>query len=196
MERLINLRDINSYLINLDESTDRLAKCSKLLHELNIKYSRFPGIKDSISVVGCGKSHLKLLNSLSSSSVIYEDDIQVTDDFTNLISVPSEADALYLGVSNHGYVGYNVGVRNTVKATQYNQNFKRVYNMCSTHAIVYLSNRYVEAAKQIIEFCITNNLPFDLGLAKIHKDLVILTPNKPMFFQEEQPEFTNLVLNT
>jgi len=32
-------------------------------------------------------------------------------------------------------------------------------------------------------------------LASIHKDFVILTPNKPFFYQTEQEDFTRLVLS-
>ena len=146
--------------------------------------------------MGCALSHRRVLETLETSSLILEDDIGVSVGFQREFMIPPEADAIYLGVSNHGYVrGYTqVGLKGVVIASQYNEQYKRVFNMCSTHAILYLSERYIEAAHKKIEECLFSGLAFDLGLASIHKDYTILTPNDPFFYQREQEEFTNFSL--
>ena len=67
-------------------------------------------------------------------------------------------------------------------------------SMCSTHAILYLSDRYIKAAREVIMEYLNSSRAFDVGLASIHKDFNILTPNDPIFYQTEQPEFTKFSL--
>jgi hypothetical protein len=66
--------------------------------------------------------------------------------------------------------------------------------MCSTHAILYLSQEYIDAAHGVITNCLKNGAPFDLGLAALHRYFTILTPNDPYFYQTEQEAFTKLSL--
>ena len=73
-------------------------------------------------------------------------------------------------------------------------NFKRIYNMCSSHAVLYLSQKYIDAAVNIIEAYLNAEVPLDVALPSIHKDFKILTPNSPYFYQKDQPELTNLSL--
>ena len=46
----------------------------------------------------------------------------------------------------------------------------------------------------MIEECLKDGTPFDLGIASLHKDFNVLTPNDPWFYQTEQPELTNFSL--
>lgn len=193
----VNLQETKNYLINLDDALGRLTQSSDLLEDNHLPFERFPGIKNEVGVVGCAMSHQSLLKTASSPCLILEDDIGMEDSFRLQLDIPDEADAVYLGVSNHGYVrGYDsVGIKNIVMASQYDDQYKRVYNMCSTHAILYLTDSYISAALEKIEECLEFEMSFDLGLASIHKDFVILTPNKPFFYQTEQEDFTRLVLS-
>ena len=79
-------------------------------------------------------------------------------------------------------------------ASQYTEKFKRVFNMCATHSILYLTDKYKNAAEDIVHKCLAKGIPFDLGLASIHRHFVVLTPNKPFFYQQGQEPFTNLEL--
>jgi len=195
MENTISLKKTKNILINLDSSTDRLNFSTQILNKLQIPFNRFSAIKHDIGILGCGLSHYDLLSTIKPNTLILEDDIESTEFFSLNLSVPKEADAIYLGISDHGYIrNQRMGYRGTVLASQYNKNYKRVFNMCSTHAILYLSQKYINAAKDIVFECLQKSIPFDLGLAAIHKDYNILTPNDPMFYQIEQSEFTKFSL--
>lgn len=194
-ETTIRLNEVPSILINMDDAAHRLRKVTSVLDPLKIKPTRFSGVKHTHSVVGCGMSHLDILEDTKPMTLILEDDIEVTPHFKESFKIPEGTDAVYLGVSDHGYIKISPqGHRGAVLATQYTNDYKRVFNMCSTHAILYTSERYIKAAREIISKCLASNVAFDLGLASIHRHFNIITPNDPWFYQTGQPEFTNLSL--
>jgi len=195
MEKNISLKKTTNILINLEKAVDRLKKSTKLLNDLEIPFERFNAIEHERGLIGCGLSHLNLLEKITPGTIIFEDDIGYMPNTTTEVTVPEEADAIYLGVSNHGYIRTQpYGYRGVVLASQYTPQCKRIFNMCSTHAILYLSERYIKSAREIVSKCLQKGFPFDLGLASIHKDFNILTPNDPIFYQTEQPEFTKFSL--
>lgn len=189
------LNTIQTYVINLPKDSDRLLSTKKELLRIGQDHEVVAGVSHEQGIVGCGMAHLKLFSEKKPRCLILEDDIALTDHILRDIDIPEEADAIYLGVSNHGYVmNRGVGIGDAVMCSRWDINYKRVLNMCSTHAIIYLSDRYWEAAKTITTKCLQTGVPFDLGLASIHRHFNILTPNDPMFFQAGQPQHTNLSL--
>lgn len=196
MEKSISLKDTTNLLINLEKDNDNLKNSADVLGGLGIPFDRFNAIEHSLGIVGCGLSHLSLMKTIKPNTLILEDDIKATDKVEIDIKYPEEADAIYLGVSNHGYIRSHPtqGFRGVVLASQYTSRWKRVLNMCSTHAILYLSERYIKAVSSKIEYCVHNGIAFDVGIASLHKDFIVLTPNDPGFYQTDQPNFTNLSL--
>ncbi len=195
MEKSISLKETQNVLINLEKATDRLEASTKVLGDLDIPFDRFEAVEHSLGIVGCGLSHLCLMKSLKPGTVIFEDDIGSTKDANTFLTFPEDTDAVYLGVSNHGYIRKQPwGFAGVVLASQQTPTMKRVLNMCSTHAILYLSERYIKAVEEKIEECLKDGTPFDLGIASLHKDFNVLTPNDPWFYQTEQPELTNFSL--
>lgn len=190
------LEGLKTYLINLDEDIDRLKTSTQVLQSIDQSFIRYSAVKHSVGLVGCGLSHLNLLSHAGPSSLILEDDIALTSYEKYLGPIPKETDAIYLGVSNYGYVRrIPHGVEGSVLVSQISKDYKRIFNMCSTHAIIYLSDRYIRACQQIITHCLQVGAPFDLGLASIHRHFNIITPNSPWFYQLNQPNLTNIVLN-
>jgi GR25 family glycosyltransferase involved in LPS biosynthesis len=197
MEQSIDLRNTTNFLVNLDADTDRLAASTKVLDSLQIPFDRFSAIKHEKGLVGCGMSHHRLLSSIKPNTLILEDDIADTGHASNILpAVPEGVDAIYLGVSRYGFVNKPFATEDTVLAANYDENYKKIFNMCSTHAILYLSQRYIDACSRIIQDCLDNNIPFDLGLATLHRYFNILTPKQPMFYQSDQAWATHIVLPT
>ena len=191
----IDLSSIPTKLINLKGADDRLAKSHEALAGVGQPFERFEGLRHSVGVIGCGMSHLSLLNSIKPFTLILEDDIGVTPAIKNKIRVPEGTDAIYLGVSNHGYIrNQKHGYRGVVMASSYSEEYLQVFNMCSTHAILYVSDRYIEACKSVIISYLEKGVAFDVGLASIHRHFNILTPIDPWFYQLEQPRETNFSL--
>jgi len=189
------LNQYKTIVINLEEQKDRFENCKKILNSINQPFERFNAIKHEQGIVGCGLSHLELFNKITPGTLVFEDDIELTSFEKRFEQIPENTDAIYLGVSRYGYVkGYPYSFPNSVLTSQFNKDYKRIYNMCSLHAVIYLSKKYIDACRDITVKCLSNGIPFDLGVASIHKNFQILTPNDPHFFQSGQPHATNLSL--
>jgi GR25 family glycosyltransferase involved in LPS biosynthesis len=69
-----------AFYINLDHRTDRRAEIEAELDRIGIPCERFPAIKYSPGIVGCGYSHLAVLKEARArgykSVLIFEDDFQ------------------------------------------------------------------------------------------------------------------------
>lgn len=197
---IIDLLKSKNYLINLNKDKKRLEESLTQLKKIKIPVERFDAISNEKGIVGCGMSHLKLLEDnkkfIPSSHILaLEDDIQLVEGSNSIIfDVPDNTDALYLGISKFGFLPKNnVGILNAVFTSNISESYKRIFNMCSTHAIVYISESYVNAVIDTINYCLKNNIAFDLGIASIHKYFNIITPQKPIFFQSDQKEVTDFI---
>ena len=69
-----------AFYINLDERKDRRAEFEGEMEKLGISCERFPAIKRSMGMAGCGYSHLAVLKEARSrgytSVLIFEDDFE------------------------------------------------------------------------------------------------------------------------
>jgi hypothetical protein len=192
---LVKLQSLPTYLINLPEDKDRLNQSIATLHQINQQFTIVRGVRHATSVVGCALSHLEILKTYSPKCLVLEDDVQLTSNQINIVEVPDNADALYLGLSDHGHVpNWHLGVKHKAEFQYINDNLVRVNNMCGTHSIVYLTDRYWQVVKTATEHSIKNNLAFDLTFASIHRYFNIYGLKKPMFYQKDQAHNTDFIL--
>ena len=114
---IIDIREINCRWINLDSAKENADRMHGVCEELGIKNNkRFPAIvapspegtrPSEKHYVGVAKSHMGcILESRENlPTLIFEDDVAVTEDFNPIIEVPDDTDAIYLGTS-HGDNNY------------------------------------------------------------------------------------------
>tara|TARA_R110002051_G_scaffold320739_1_gene406681 strand:+ start:2582 stop:3199 length:618 start_codon:yes stop_codon:yes gene_type:complete len=200
----LDLREVKSYVINMDSQPDRLVQVSSRLNELGVTPERFratayegvTGTTSQKGFLGCAQSHYNLLENAAAPLLILEDDVVPTEHWYPVLDIPDDVDLVYLGVSNWGYVKPDMSrsYHGVVRGSQHNEKFKRVYNMCSTHAILYMNDDIIETVKESIKECINMPTPFDMGMARLQTKAVVVTPNKPMVYQEDLPQFTNFTL--
>lgn len=72
------------FYINLDERVDRKNLIELELNNFDLKYERFPAIKDEMGIYGCGLSHLSVLKLAKERG--YKNVLIFEDDFTFLVS--------------------------------------------------------------------------------------------------------------
>ena len=200
----VNLKNINTQVINLDNQPDRMEEVGSFLTEAEVPFSRFSafradqstGTKHSAGIYGCARSHYDLLENAEAPILVLEDDVVPTSYWRTEFDVPDEADAIYLGVSLWGYVPPNMqhSYPYVVQAEQYSSDWKRIYNMCSTHAILYLNEDFIVRVRKVLKDCMDNGWHFDMGMSSIQKDYVVLAPNEPLVYQKDIPNETNFIL--
>lgn len=191
----IDLREIKTYVITTNPV--RRAFVEAQLATVGMTAEYVEGVRCSPKIVGCGLSHLKALSRGPTLPIlILEDDIAVSEDFRPIVDVPynstgPDPNAIYLGCSSWGSDGKR-GVQFGTRAEpyhlkRYGKEWLRVFNMCSSHAILYFDEGFATAARRMIQKSILDGIPFDVGLANlqdIHGERWwVITPRKPFFYQ-------------
>lgn len=176
----LDLRDIPVYYINMKEDVVKRERMEKLGKLCGFKsFNRVEGTRLPIPA-GCAASHLSIMKDKKPPFIILEDDC-IIKSFIPEINVPEDADALYLGISSWGRLDSQSG--EYVLTSLVNQGFLRVYNMLSTHAMLFLSERYVSTCEAIADYSMNLPAHLDVGYAEVHKFYNIYAFDDPMFFQ-------------
>lgn len=201
---IINLKDIPIYWINLEKDKEKreFQETQFLEYGLDKNY-RIDGVEF------IRKAYLSQLITLYKirkklPALILEDDVVVIKEhFKYNIEVPDDIDALYLGHSIWGlpkegetypacydeppYVRPGVSTQKSLGATvhtNYNDTLVRTHNMLSTHAILYVSEDYVNYFISKLEKYIFKT-HIDVVAAAIQNDFKVLTPKDPYFYQKD-----------
>lgn len=182
----LQLTDIPVYYINLDRENEKRERTEIMLMSLGFNnINRFSAIEhEKGRIVGCARSHYEILKSIKPPFIILEDDCSLNRDFVNQIELPQGADALYLGISHWGRYLNHSGPY--VHYERVDNDVLRVYNMLATHAILYLSDHYVDICKRIAYhhgYIIEDHI--DIGFAEIQKYYNVYSFDDPLFRQYE-----------
>jgi len=196
MSMEIDLFSTKTLCISLKSAESRRENLKRVMTSCGFSRWEFlDGVEDTNPVVGCALSHLKALKShdFSEPLLILEDDVDVTSNYTNNISVPEDTDAVYLGYSWWAWdierakmstleqkTGF-VALENWNKGKWY-----KIHNMTSAHAVLYLTKKYADAVVAEIEQYLneeTGNKHCDVAMARIQDNFNILAPEKHHYFQ-------------
>jgi len=187
----LNLLDIPLYYINLDRDVEKKNKTESLLRELGFRNAyRFPGVPHNDKITGCALSHYHILRQAKPPFIILEDDCELYGEFKSEIDIPDDTDALYLGISHWGRYLNHSGPY--VHIDPVKDGIVRVYNMLATHAIMYLSNPYVDICRRIgYHYGCDVNGHLDSGFAEVHKLFKVYAFDEPIFKQSDWSSITS-----
>jgi hypothetical protein len=161
----------------------------KMLKEAGLQGECFIGVCDRGAKSGAS-SWIKLLESKLEGDfrpfICLEDDCSATPWFRHDISLPEGADGLYLGISAYGLhpmtgLGYP-----QVQMTPVNTEIVRIYNMLSTHAILFLSRSWAQNCLEGIRRALDTDLPgsWDIPISRSMGKFNIYALKKPLFYQD------------
>jgi len=180
----LDLREIPFYYINLDDAVGRRETTETQLTELGIKsITRIPAIRHTYGAAGTPRSMLKALEKAHNGQpfVLMEDDVAVKR-WEPIIEIPDDADAFYLGISGWGRMNSHSGP--FVQWENVSDEILRVYNMLSGHAIMYISDRYIDLAKRIAYHAGYNiEDHVDIGFAEVQRWHNVYAFDDPYFYQ-------------
>lgn len=135
---------------------------------------------------GFNNSIIKLYNSVVPPVLIIEDDVDLTEHYINEFDVPDDADAVYLGTSSWG--GKNgISAWKNIELIPHDDLLFRVDGVATTHAILYLSNRYLDHICNITfkQYPQNTDRCLDYYIAQEHSKFNIYACRKPMFYQND-----------
>jgi glycosyl transferase family 25 len=119
----MRIEDIEIYVINLDHRVDRLAEVSKELGDMGLRFTRFPAIKTTPGILGCGLSHLAVLKEARERKLpcvlIFEDDFMFTVDketFYEKMEIEEPFDVVMLSYEMHNSAPYKSGLLKVIDA--------------------------------------------------------------------------------
>lgn len=192
--KLIKFKEIDAYYLNLDSDEEKRFSTENALTTLGFKnIFRIPSVYDKKHKrIGIAKSFITALQTAKAQSklpfAIFEDDISIQN-IQRDFKLPNDADALYLGISPWGNVPLkSVGVYNSISAMKVNKNLYRIFNMHGAHAIIYLSETYVNFLISAIEKAIDYQCHQDIIRAQSQKFFNIYAVNDPVVFQSNVVE--------
>lgn len=181
----IDIRDVPVYFINLDEQIDRRKSTESVLDILG-----FNNVTRISGVTGFGKNrgntiaHINAisaaLESTSGPFAIFEDDIFIKNPNT-IIDVPDTADALYLGISKWGL--YNGNGYKRISIEQHSKDLYRIYNMLSTHGILFFNRDFAKLLIKAYDFIVSTNEPVDKANAELIKYFEVYGLTDPLVYQ-------------
>lgn len=186
----INLLDIPVFYINMSKDRHKREHIEKQLSELGFKnVTRINAVEDKQNGrVGLSKSQLMALSQVTAPFIVLEDDADPKH-FKAIIEVPDDADAVYLGNSQWGLMQSHTGFYLKYKKVNGYKDIYRIYNMLSSHAILYLNQDYVKTCQRTTKYCAEEYpMPMDVPFAMIQRFYNIYTLDKPMFIQKDYEE--------
>lgn len=183
----INLLNIPVFYINMKKDKHKRDHIEKQLKDIGFKnITRIDAVEDKKNGrVGLSKSQYKALTQVPAPFIILEDDADPKQ-FKSVIDVPDDADAVYLGNSNWGFQSSHAGFYLKYERADGYPNILRVYNMLSSHAILYLSDEYVQMCQRTTKYCAEKYpMPMDVPFAMIQRFFNIYSLNQPIFIQKD-----------
>jgi len=183
----INLLEIPVFYINMSKDRHKREHIEKQLGALGFKnVTRIDAIEDKENGrVGLSKSQLLALSQTEAPFIVLEDDADPKH-FKPVIEIPDDADAVYLGNSQWGLMQSYTGFYLKYKKVKGYKDVYRIYNMLSSHAILYLSQEYISACKRTTRYCAYEYpMPMDVPFAMIQRFYNVYTTDKPLFIQKD-----------
>ena len=220
----INLLETDFYYINLEEDNERNDSLVNKLISLELSNERIfridaikaEGIPQDGVFRGCFLSQLKALKEARSKNkpfVILEDDV-VVNRFNQYLEIPEDSQCVYLGLSSWGFTpasDSNLARLNSLITDNTNLNVARIFNMLSSHSIMYIDMDYVDllisrleknSGGNIIESSVEKigmryfggtMLPCDVIMADQQYNNKVYALRDPIFYQDGKHEYCTLI---
>jgi len=182
-----DIRNIKTYVISVNDATERRNNVSSLLNKLGFNNWSFV---DAIKIqnrsnywIGCALSHKIALDKAIFPCIILEDDVGATEWFDPMQELPENA-VTYFGISSWGLKSGTSENFGSV-FEQVNEKINLVKHMCSTHAIYYSDEAIAKKfSNGIIEQLFVTGRPFDELYARLQTKYDTYSLNKPLFYQD------------
>jgi hypothetical protein len=150
------------------------------------------GFLHSIAVA---RSYLKSLDVVNSLPyLILEDDARIMN-YESTIDIPDDADAIYLGVIEFAmdatdlYGGFDSWKPGFVEFDRSigNDDFYRIYRSLGCHAILYVTDRFLGAAKEAFAESARTGIPIDIMQNKLQQEYNCYVAADNFFVQDNNP---------
>lgn len=187
----LQIKDISAVYINPDRFLDRKNKMEGWVKKIGFKSISRVAFNTTYPdrAITMNYAHLNALRSLldmsqrppdtnaSIPAILFEDDAAPMQPLPEYFDVPEEADLVYLGGSNYDLLG--------IKLEEYNEDFCRVYNMLSFHAVLFPNKSSVKKIIKLLEKAINEKKFNDITIASSSTENIFLVPKEGNYFFQD-----------
>ena len=118
--------------------------------------------------------------------VMYEDDCSKCREFPESITLPDDADILYIGISKGSMNNISKDAIINQFYTHINDDIVRIYNMLSTHGIIICSASGALAIQKAVMEGYNKNMVWDIFVAYIQPYYAVYALKNPLVFQDSK----------
>ena len=179
---IINLTKIPSFWLTCDKTASRWPRMEEILKQLEIPAQKVNGRLSNPYTLAVAESHLQCLKSTPGPVLIIEDDVEIMPGYRDIVEVPDDTAALYIGTSQYGINFRETRLGGVVCKEE--GDHLRIFNMLSMHAILYLSEDYKNHVIGLLE-SFKPGLGVDQMIAEEMCNWKVLAVKSPMFYQND-----------
>lgn len=190
----MDIRNSDIVYLHGPHKPERKEHMEKTLHNLTAECH--VGICDQgkkSGVMGMIEILKKRLSEPFKPFILLEDDCSRTQWFRYMIPVPSDTDAVYLGLSIYGiHPVMPQGYPNIISYTHVpgEPELVKIQNMLSTHAILFVTKRWTEMCLECFEKTLagepeSGNYDYDILLCRTLPKFNAYALKKPLFYQDK-----------
>ena len=210
--KYINILNISFYCLTINLFSEKVKNIKLLLKDNNITFVKsVKGFGLNTKQTSGSLGHMKMIDlGLKNQNnnipfqpfIILEDDIDIVDDKTQLLletnfKIPKQADIVYLGISQFGFPLNKKKARtDKLYRTVHDDDYYRIYNMASTHAILICTPRAASLYQSTLMESVLKPWCWDYYICKLHKYLNVYGLKEPIFYQRDvnNYKYTNIIL--
>lgn len=189
---IIKYKNIPCYYLSKPEEIQRQKNIENMLDYLGMKHTMI--VSDTFirnRHTSIAYDTIKLIDCAISNNIFpflwMEDDSTLIDTLPHDIDIDSKVDLIYLGSTLHNY-NRSLKAENilSLRIEDYNDQYFRIINSLSCHAIIVPSLRSAVLTKLFLKETIENNIPHDVTLnIKSRKHLFLTPKDGPFFYQND-----------
>jgi hypothetical protein len=185
MERIIDITKIPVAWTTCDKSKDRHEPMESMLQSLGISALKVSGPITTPYTVGVAEGYIEALSNTKPPFLVLEDDATLVRECPEKVfSIPEGADALYLGTSIYGRLRKKTTPGGVIAANA--NRYMRVFNMLGFHAIIYLTQEYVDHVIDLLECFIETPVGgCDDPVAESMWGYNVYSVRSPIFYQKD-----------
>lgn len=182
----IDLTKLETLVLTIPSNEERYNRLNNVLGN-KLKLKKYCGLTLP-RPLGCDLSLIKMWNVIKPPVLILEDDCYPTEFFKTELDVPDDADVVHIGTSGWG-VTNGRSDWNNFSLAKYNEDYYRVNGMTSTHAMLFLTQKYINSLISIGQkypvLCKVGGVGIDYYTCQEQYNYNVYGVAKPLVFQDD-----------
>lgn len=183
---IVQTRDIKTYVLHCNKYPERWVKIEQLCKNIFNKYEKIESdTTEYTHQQNIAYDSLNLIKVAIQNNIypflILEDDATLIDIIPEFITIPKTVDLIYYG--SNILSGPPI-LKNKLKIEDFNNEYYRIYNSQSAHAILIPNKQSAIFLQKIYKIALDSNNYHDIILSTISERKIFITPKDGLYFYQ------------